>query len=62
MGAGRQLTAGLAPVRIDHPYPLSYRPRVGFTALNPDAFRVKKSALKAVCSQRLNELAQPVRR
>lgn len=62
MGADRQLTAGLALVRTDHPYPLSSRPRTGLSALNSDAFRVKQAALKAICSERLNELAQPVRR
>lgn len=60
MGAGRQLTAGLAPVKIDHPYPLSSR--LHGATLNPDAFRVKEAAKKAVCSPRINELAQPVRR
>ncbi|XP_041251718.1 testicular haploid expressed gene protein-like [Onychostruthus taczanowskii] len=40
----------------------SARPRMGLTALNPDAFRVKESALKAVCSPRLEKLAQPIQR
>nr|XP_041571812.1 testicular haploid expressed gene protein-like isoform X3 [Taeniopygia guttata] len=38
------------------------RPRTGLTALNPDAFKVKEAALKAVCSPRLEELARPIQR
>ncbi|RLW09372.1 hypothetical protein DV515_00002620 [Chloebia gouldiae] len=38
------------------------RPRMGLTALNPDAFKVKEAAMKAVCSPRLEQLARPVQR
>nr|XP_054489919.1 testicular haploid expressed gene protein-like [Agelaius phoeniceus] len=40
----------------------SSRPRMGLTALDPDAFKVKERALKAVCTPRLAELAQPIKR
>ncbi|XP_037991746.1 testicular haploid expressed gene protein-like isoform X2 [Motacilla alba alba] len=38
------------------------RPRMGLTALDPDAFRVKERALKAVCTPRIEKLAQPIQR
>ncbi|XP_032915447.1 ADP-ribosylation factor-like protein 9 isoform X3 [Catharus ustulatus] len=40
----------------------STRPRMGLATLNPDAFRVKGTAMKAACSPRLQELARPIQR
>ncbi|XP_059700325.1 sperm microtubule associated protein 2-like isoform X1 [Haemorhous mexicanus] len=57
--AARQAVATERIVGLAQP---SSRPRQGLTALNPDAFKVKERALKAVCTPRLAELAQPIRR